>query len=271
VLFTEHGRWFPDYPRRKRIVFNRLMLRKRDRVVGVGESVRQALINNEGIPVSRVEKIYNGVDLAAFAANGNGAIQNDAVRQELGFSSDDFLLVQVARLDALKDHCTAVRAMERVVARCSNAKLALVGTGPEQEKIAAEIRLRKLESVVKLVGLRHDIPQILAAADLFLLTSVSEGIPLTVIEAMAIGLPVVATAVGGVAEVVEDGVTGILAPSGDDSMLADAITSLYQSADRRRRMGEAGKQRASKVFSQEEMLASYRRLYDEMLNVAHGN
>ncbi|HEY2883419.1 MAG TPA: glycosyltransferase [Pirellulales bacterium] len=266
VLFTEHGRWFPDYPRRKRIVFNRLMLRKRDRVIGVGGSVRQALIENEGLHPDRVGTIYNGVSLAAFSQAPADAGARSAVRRELAIGDDDFLLVQVARLDALKDHCTAVRTMEHVVKSCPNAKLVLVGVGDQREKIAAEIRARGLEQVVRLVGLRHDVPRLLHAADLFLLTSVSEGIPLTIIEAMATGLPVVSTAVGGVAEVVDDQATGLLAPSGDDEQLAAAAIRLIQSPPLRKQFGEAGCRRATNLFSESQMNASYRQLYGEMLH-----
>src|SRR5947209_6133402 len=96
VLFTEHGRWLPDYPRPKRILFNRLLLERRDRVLGVGESVRQALIHNEGVPPNRVGVIYNGIDLETFAGT---AVDRSAVRAEMGVGAGDFVLLQVARLD----------------------------------------------------------------------------------------------------------------------------------------------------------------------------
>src|SRR5262249_45062948 len=113
VLFTEHGRHFPHYPRRKRLFANRLLLARPARVVGVGQAVRQALIANEGLSPERVAVIYNGIDLTPFA---RGASQRHAVREELGLGPDDFAVLQVARLDYLKDHATAVRTVERVAA-----------------------------------------------------------------------------------------------------------------------------------------------------------
>ena len=104
VLFTEHGRWFPDFPRRKRIAFNRMMLKRGDRVTAVGESVRTALIRNEGIPARRIEVIYNGVCIAPFVQAANAA----EARRELGVGETDFVILQVARLDGLKDHLTAL-------------------------------------------------------------------------------------------------------------------------------------------------------------------
>ncbi len=262
ILFTEHGRWYPDYPRRKRILFNRLLLRKRDRVVGVGESVRQALIHNEGIPAERVGVIYNGADLATFAAP---PADQAAVRREIGVNADDFVMIQVARLDGLKDHATAIRTLERVVRERPQVRLVLVGEGPEQELIDREVRARRLEPYIRMLGLRKDVPRLLAAADLFLLTSVSEGIPVTFIEAMARRLPIVSTDVGGVGEVVLDGETGLLAPSGDDAGLAQAVIRLVDDAELRHQFGAAGRARAEAMFSEAQMHAAYARLYEEML------
>lgn len=263
VLFTEHGRHFPDYPRRKRILANRLLLSRRDRVAVVGEAVRRAVITNEGIPAKRVGVIYNGIDLDAFAKKRQ---DRDETRRELGVEPSDFVVIQVARLDYLKDHLTAVRALERVAAQRSAVRLVLVGEGPEREKIEEEIRKRQLHSQVRLLGLRTDVARLVAAADVFLLTSISEGIPLTLIEAMAAGLPVVSTRVGGVDEVVEEGSTGLLAPSRDDAALAEHLSRLADDREQRVRMGELGRQRARQMFSESQMHESYLRLYEEMLD-----
>lgn len=262
VLFTEHGRHFPDYPSRKRMLANRLLLSRRDRVAAVGESVRQAVIANEGIAAERVGVIYNGIDLDAFA---KVCQDRDETRRAMGVGPNDLAVIQVARLDYLKDHLTAVRAVERVAARCPEVRLVLVGEGPEREKIEAEVRQRRLSSCVRFLGLRSDVARLVAAADVFLLTSISEGIPLTVIEAMAAGIPVVATRVGGIGEIVVEGQTGLLAPAGDDRTLAEHILRLAADAELRRLLGLAGRQRAYALFSEEQMHASYRGLYEEAL------
>jgi glycosyltransferase involved in cell wall biosynthesis len=262
VLFTEHGRHFPDYPRRKRILANRLLLGRRDRVVGVGQAVRQALIANEGLRPDRIRVIYNGVP----HANGAGPTSDrQTVRREIGCQADDFLLIQVARLDYLKDHCTAIRTLERVVARRPEARLVLVGEGPERGTIEAEVRQRRLEDHVRFLGLRRDVARLLAAADVFLLTSISEGIPLTIIEAMNAGLPVVATQVGGVGEIIEDGVTGLLAPAGVDAALAAQVLRLREDGALYQRLRQRGREHAQERFSEARMHAEYTRLYEEML------
>jgi glycosyltransferase involved in cell wall biosynthesis len=261
ILFTEHGRWVPDYPRRKRIVANRLLLQRRDRVVGVGEAVRQALIVNEGIPARRVGVVYNGVDLSPY----RHPVERTAIRRELGLMDQDFVLIQVARLVPIKDHLTVLRVVQRVAREMPRVRLVLVGEGPEEKAIREFVTQNKLEEHGCLLGLRSDVPRLLAAADVFLLTSINEGIPLTVIEAMAAGLPVVATDVGGVAEVVRQGETGLLAPAGDVEALARHVLALA-SREGRERLGCAGRELAFAQFSEDKMIASYDRLYREMLH-----
>jgi sugar transferase (PEP-CTERM/EpsH1 system associated) len=263
VLFTEHGRHFPDYPRRKRILANRFLLGRRDRVVGVGQAVRQALIANEGIPAQRVAVIYNGIPLSTFT---DAAADRARVRAELGFGLDHLVLLQVARLDYLKDHATAVRTLQNVLGERPQARLILVGDGPERGRIEEEIRQRSLTGQVLFLGQRGDVARLLQAADVFLLTSISEGIPLTVIEAMSAGLPVVATRVGGVGEIVQEGTTGLLAASGDDRALADHVLRVAADPALRRDMGQRGRERAHALFSEQQMHAGYVQLYQEMLH-----
>lgn len=263
VLFMEHGRHQPDYPRRKRILANRLLLGRRDRVAAVGEAVRRALISNEGLPEDRIEVVYNGIDTQAF---GQPDVDRASVRRELGLHEDVFALFQVARLDYLKDHGTAVRTLGRLRDRGINARLLLIGTGPEEAVIRAQVDEQQLQEHVHFLGLRQDVPRLLHAADAFLLTSVSEGIPLTLIEAMAAGLPVVSTNVGGTAEVVLEGETGYLAPARDEVALADALTRLHRDPDLRRQLGVAGQQRARSIFDESRMAERYAQLYQEMLH-----
>jgi glycosyltransferase involved in cell wall biosynthesis len=262
ILFTEHGRHYPDYPRRKRILANRMLLRRGDRVVGVGEAVRQALIQNEGLPTDRVGVIYNGINLAPFAG---GAPDRITLRQEIGVQAQDLVIFQVARLDYLKDHGTALRVLERVAKHRPDVRLVLIGEGPERKGIQELIFKRGLEPFIRVLGERNDVARLLHAGDLFLLTSISEGIPLTLIEAMAAGLPVVSTKVGGVPEVVEDGRTGLLAPARDEVTLAESILRLADTPAQRSRMGRLGRERAVTFFSETQMHGHYLRYYQEML------
>ncbi len=261
ILFTEHGRHYPDHPRWKRKIFNRLLLEQRDRVVGVGGAVRQALIRNEGIPSHRVQVIINGIESERFAADRSTRAE---VRRELALGSDDLVLLQVARLDPLKDHATALAALSHVVHERPATHLLLAGDGPLRGEIEGRARALGLEPHVRLLGTRRDVDRLLAAADVMLLTSISEGIPLTLLEAMAAGLPVVATRVGGVGEVVEHGRTGLLVQAGDDMTLAQAVLTLADSPVLRNEMGQHGRQRMEQFFSEKRMRERYGELYREL-------
>jgi len=262
VLFTEHGRFHPDYPSIKRKVFNRLLPGKHDRFVAVGQSVRQALIDVEGLPPGRVEIVYNGVDMSTF---GRETDDRQCVRRELGVSDDEFLVLQVARLDTIKDHVTAVRAIAAALPRDPSIRLMIVGDGPERDRIARAIDGHGLNGRIAMLGMRDDVRRLLSAADAFMLTSVSEGIPVTIIEAMAAGVPVVSTAVGGVGELLANDTTGLLAPAGDASALADALIRLVSDEGLRRRLASAAQQRANAHFSETQMIEHYQRIYQEIL------
>ena len=262
VMFVEHGRAYPDVASRKRRLFNRMFLRSVDRVVAVGEAVKRALVEKEAIPAQRIEVIYNGVRLDDFSHDDS---LRQRMRAELDIANEMPVAIQVARLDYLKDHFTALRTAEKVRNVIPSFRLLLVGEGPERAKIEAEIAERKLAGTVQLLGLRADVRQLLAVADMFLLTSISEGIPVTFIEAMAARLPIVSTAVGGVEEVVLDGITGRIAPSGDDAQLACCVLELLQDRAAAQAMGAAGAKRAIELFSEQQMHESYARLFDRMV------
>lgn len=261
ILFTEHGRFFPDGPNRKRMWINPWLLRKSDRVIAVGECVREALFHFEGIPRGKVDVIYNGVDLDRFAPTGSRA----ATRCELGVAEDEFVLLTVARLDSIKDHATSVRAMAELRRRVPKLKLLLAGDGPERGNLESLIRQTGTEGTVRMLGLRRDVPRLMEAADGFLLTSVSEGIPLTLIEAMGASLPIVATRVGGIPEVVEEGVTGLLVPAGNAAAVAEALVSLERDRGFARSLGQKGHQVAHRRFREDDMIRHYEDVYRRML------
>lgn len=262
IVFTEHGRHFPDYPRPKRKLAYRLLVERRDRVVAVGRSVKKALIENEGIPDRRIDVILNGIDTDRFVPSPT---MRSVVRSELGVGADDYLVLMVARLDPIKDHLTAIRACTRAAAGVRGFRLILVGDGPERTKIEAFVREHRLGGLVRLLGTRQDVPRLLTAADTLLLTSVSEGVPLTVIEAMATGVPVVSTDVGSVADVVSHGVVGLLAPGGDEVALADRLVQLGQAPPLRATMGDRGRARAGAEFSEAAMADRYAELFDDAI------
>jgi glycosyltransferase involved in cell wall biosynthesis len=167
-------------------------------------------------------------------------------------------LIAVGRLKAPKDFLTLVRALAALPDRAFEAQI--VGDGPDREEVAAEIRRLGLEGRVQLAGERSDVPELLAGSDVFVLSSRSEGLPVSVLEAMAAELPVVASDVGGLAELVVDGETGVLVAPGDPTALADALGRLLDDRELRQRLGAAGRARAEDSFD----LAAFRRAHVEL-------
>ncbi|NQV28861.1 MAG: glycosyltransferase [Rhodopirellula sp.] len=268
IVFTEHGRHFPDSRSPKRVAVNRALLRSDDRLIGVGESVRRALVENEGLPEHRTETIYNGVPLEKFLAVRGDAELRLKVRNELRIAPNEFAIVQVARLNALKDHATAIRTLKRLLDHGVPAKLILVGDGEERSQLERFVTERSLGHAITFLGARNDIPQLLSCADAFLLSSISEGIPLTLIEAMGAGVPIVSTDVGGISEVIEHGTSGLLAPARDDELLAAHLRLLWQDSECRTQLADRGCQRAVERFSLDQMHQQYVNVYEQLLGRA---
>lgn len=272
VLFTEHGRHYPDERKLRRVIANRLLLKDTDRVTAVGEFIRQALAENEGIEERRIDVIHNGIDPDGFGRSGitrpfvaEPTQDRRAARGLMGVDDDTPVVLQVARLHPVKDHATALRAFERVVQEMTSPTLVLVGDGGERANIERLIRELDLGERVRLLGVREDVARLLPGADVFLLSSVSEGISVTLLEAMAAELPIAATAVGGNPEVVDHAMTGLLSPRGDEAELAKNLLTLLRDPGLRARMGAAGRARLIEQFTQERMHAGYARVYDAML------
>jgi len=261
LIFTEHGRSFPDFRRPKRVFANRFLLGPHDHVIAVGDQVREALIANEGFSPNRVEVIQNGVPVRDYASSPGGRA---SAREKLGLADHAFVIVQVARLNALKDHRTAVATMWHLISTHPNARLLLVGDGEERPGIEAAIAQAGLADVITLYGSRSDVKTFLHAADAFLLTSVSEGIPLTLVEAMAAEIACVATDVGGIPDVIEHEQSGLLAPAGDALALARYLARLADDTTLRSRIAGRGHRRAIDSFSDDAMHLQYQRLYLEL-------
>lgn len=265
VLFTEHGRHWPDQRRPKRVMANRLLLRQNDRVTAVGRFVKTALVENEGIAPDRIQVVHNGIDPAPYPTRESGRSLRNEIRAELGFGNGDQVVLQVARFHPVKDHVTGLRAFAVALNDAPNAHLLLVGDGDERERITKTITSLGVSKRVTLLGVRSDVPRLMAAADLFMLSSVSEGISVTLLEAMAAGLPIAATDVGGNSEVVKHNDTGLLSPRGDSTSMATNLASLLHNAQIRTTYGQAGRKRLLAHFTEEAMHLAYCSIYDNML------
>ena len=251
-IFTAHGWAFMAFSGTKARIYlwvHRLIRRLATRIVCVAEQERALGLSVGACASGRTVVIYNGIDV--------GAAIRATPHEEVP------AIVTVGRLKAPKDHATLVRALARLDA--GSFRAALIGDGPDRPLVEAEIGQQGLEGAVALLGTRDDVPEQLAEADIFVLSSTSEGLPLSVIEAMAAGLPVVATAVGGVPELVVDGETGLLVPPRDAEALAQALDRLVRDRELRGRLGDAGRRRAEELFDLPPFRRAHLALYRSLL------
>ena len=266
ILFTEHGRHYPDERKPKRVLANRWLIKPSDRVTAVGRFVKQALIDNEGIAEGLIKVIYNGIDPDAFPP-ADTATRSQA-RRLIGVDDETPLIMQVARFHPVKDHKTAVRAFAETLSFVPNAVLYLVGDGGQRQTIEVLCREMDIQDQVRFLGTRDDVAQLVPGADVFMLSSLSEGVSVTLLEAMATGLPIAATDVGGNPEVVEHGTTGLLSPRGDHNALAANLVTLLQDPAQRQAFGRAGRARLLDVFTQDRMHREYTELYGQLFGMS---
>ncbi len=229
--------------------------------VAIADEVQRGVHELYGI--DHCPNIPNGIPLEIYA---NPAGAADSWREKEGFTRNDLLFVTIGRPDPQKNHPLAIRALQHVHALHPNAYLLIVGkraTHAVQRELDELAEARGVAGRVRYLGPRTDIPEILSATDVFMLSSDWEGNPLTVMEAMAAGKPVVSTAVGGVPELVEEGVTGFLTSAGNEQGLAEAMSKLGD-ASLRETMGRAGSRRAGERFGVQKMADSYARLYERL-------
>ncbi len=207
--------------------------------------------------------IFNGIPVARYR---RPVVPREEWRARHGLSNGDFVFLTVARFSEQKDHATLLEAFAKGPARNPAARLLLAGAGELRGSIEARLRELGLETRVLLIGQRRDVADVAAASDAFVLTSRWEGNPLAVMEAMAAGLPVVATNVGAIPELVRHGIDGMLAAPGNADKIAQAMTWLCEHPKEARAMGAQGRARARDSFDLAAMVRAYSELYDRVLD-----
>ena len=234
-------------------MINRFAASRSDCIIAVSDDAAAVSRDLERVPAAKVRTIHNGVDLDHFAYRGPRA------------GRTDLCAVTVARLDPVKDQATLLRAVRLIVDKDPSFSLDVVGDGParsELEALRAELRL---ERHCRFHGFQDDVRPFLAQADVFVLTSISEGIPLTLLEAMATGLPGIATDVGGNREIIVPGETGYLVPVRSPTAFAEAVLRLMAEPAELDRLGQGSRRRVEEEFSLAVMVARYEALYRELL------
>jgi glycosyltransferase involved in cell wall biosynthesis len=265
VVHTVHGWVFtaehPAWQSRIYLEIERLLAPLCDALVVVAENdLEEGLSLGVGRPDQYV-LIRSGIELGAYR---DPSLLRSEARQRLGLPEDAFVVGSIGRLSPPKCPEVAVAAFAQVAVQLPSAHLVIVGDGWQRAGVEVEIGRLGLASRVHMLGLRMDVPQLLRAFDVFLLTSSHEGLPRTIPQAMAAGLPVVATRVGGVPNAVVEGETGWLTSPGDAGAMAERVLALARDPEAARSMGDAGRARVDE-FSADRMARQLEQLYDRLV------
>ncbi|HEY1288924.1 MAG TPA: TIGR03088 family PEP-CTERM/XrtA system glycosyltransferase [Burkholderiales bacterium] len=265
-IHGEHGwnRADPDGKRRRYQYVRALYRPFVSRYIALSRHLEDYLERRVGVPSQRVSQIYNGVDTERFRP-----VQVRGRIEGCPFGQEDFVVGWVGRMDPVKDLPNLVRAFARATQRsASRLRLALVGDGPMRPAVERLVQQEGLAERVWLAGERADIAEVMRGLDCFVLPSLGEGISNTILEAMATRLPVIATRVGGNAELIESGLTGLLVPPADNDALADALGQYSTDRAIARRHAKAARRVAQSRFSLARMVTDYCSLYETALAAA---
>jgi glycosyltransferase involved in cell wall biosynthesis len=259
VVYRRIGTTFPWLAaRRRRIAHGRLM-RKASRVIALAETLRSEIVDTFGVPGERVVTIPNGVNVDRFVPQRD----RETVRRELRIPADAPVILSVGALTWEKDPIGHLHIARKALEATPEARYLIAGDGPLRRDMQRAVADLELEGRVGLLGMRTDVPDLLHASDVFLLASITEGMPACVIEAGLAGLPVAAFGIAGIPEVIEDGVTGFLASPGDHGQLADLLEQLLKDPQRVS-MGQAAREQCRRKFDIATIAPRYRALYDEL-------
>ncbi|MDP8245021.1 MAG: glycosyltransferase [Candidatus Hinthialibacter antarcticus] len=229
------------------------------------EQGRLSAINNIGLPSGKVRMVPNGIDIDPFSEPSD--VIRESVRNEFGFGEDDIVLGVVAQLRPAKRHDLLLEAFSLARSAAPRLRLLVVGGGECEQALREQTADLQLEDVVSFAGYRSDARRILRGLDAFTLPSDVEGIPVSVMEAMEAGLPVIATRVGGLPDLIEDGASGILIAPGDSNALSKQIVRIASDVQLRNQMGKSARERVIHEFSVQRMAQRFEALYEEALSL----
>jgi glycosyltransferase involved in cell wall biosynthesis len=268
LIETAHGReiWREGKRLRGSFWVDRQVGRLTDRFIAVSEAVARHLIENKRIPIHKITVIRNGRDLSQYQP-ANCAQAREA-RVELLLEQEAPVILMLARFSIEKGHRLLIESVRQLISRWPQLIVLLAGDGPLENEIKAQCARFGLANNVRFLGYRSDTQKLLAAADIVVLPSRIEGLPLVAVEALASGRAVVGTAVGGTPEVVIDGDTGLVVPPEDPIRFGEALESLLCDPERRKRMGTRGRKLVEERFDVRSQVERTTALYSELLGAA---
>jgi glycosyltransferase involved in cell wall biosynthesis len=250
---------------RRRVLFRRVAFEMADRVLSVSGQLRELYSQRTGFPAEKITVVHNGVNPSRFFPD---AAVRFRVRRELGLADDEICIGSVGHLSTVKDHMTDLRALAEVANALPGWRFLIFGEGAERPRLEAFLEAHpEWKHRVRFAGLSREMPDMLKAMDIFILASITEGMCNSLLEAMATGLPVIATRTGGNPEAVVDGESGLLFPVGDHRELAQKLLLLAARPDLRRSLGQGAIRRIRDEFSIESMVRGYERVYGSLVAI----
>jgi glycosyltransferase involved in cell wall biosynthesis len=256
VIFTEHGRFYPDFSSTKRKLINPWLCKITNQITAISKATKQALEEYENIPESRIEVIYNGI--RPLIVN-SAEVEN--IKKELDIGKDKFVFGTVARLDPIKNHKMMLNAFKLVKNQHSDALLVIVGDGEEKQSIMASIESLNLQNDVLLTGYKTNPAAYLAMFDVFLLSSLSEGTSMTLLESMSLSKPCVVTDAGGNKEIIINNENGFVTVNNDAQAFAGSMLKLITNQTLREKMSAQSLIKFQQLFSDNIMNKHFSNIY----------
>jgi len=260
IMTTEHGMTL--WKKRHHLLLERFINRFTDKMIAVSEDIRQRRIHSEGVSPEKIITIPNAVNIERFSRINS----REQVRTELEIETSSFVIGTVARLVPAKRLDCLLEAAREVCEAVPQARFLIIGDGPLREKLERQaLQLDLTPHYVRFLGSRPDIPELLSAVDIFVLSSEREGLPVSLLEAMATSRPIVATQVGGIPQVIQDGYNGVLVSPHDPAGLAKAILTLMEDSTLREAVAREGYRTVETRFSVDVISKQIIELYDRLL------
>ncbi|MCD4665495.1 MAG: glycosyltransferase [Bacteroidales bacterium] len=245
----------------QRRVGYRLAMKFVNKIIAVSGEVKKSLIEWRRINPAKIKVIHYGVDISKF--NTSNKILK---KKEIGVNGILPILGVVSRLQLEKGHIHLLQALLEIVKKFPDTKCIFVGSGSYRKELEKKVQMLHLEKNILFLGFRDDIAELLVMMDIFILPSLSEGMPNAVLEAMACSIPVVATSVGGIPEAIINRESGILVPPGDPQALAEQIINLLNISEFRKKIADGARERIKNYFSNDRQFMKFQTLYQSYIN-----
>lgn len=260
IITSVHGNYRKDLRLERRIA-NKIMSKITDKIVAVSESIKKDIVKHDKINPSKIVVIHNGVDILRF--NPENIFLN--VRGELSINDNDVVVGFVGRLVPAKGLQYLIEAISIIQLKVENIKLLIVGEGSLIYSLKNKARELGIKESVIFTGKRRDIPEVLSCIDIFVMPSVAEGLPNSLLEAMAMGKPIVATTVGGIPEIIENEINGLIISPEDPESLASAIKFFIGNKGLAEKLGQAAKEFVLRKYSIKAIAVQWECLYKSLL------